>query len=64
MSPFLLLERRLGRLKLSEARISFNYLWVLEPKQASFLNWLGGLPCTHALPKGQDFGFDMDIYVC
>ena len=42
MSPFLLLERRLGRLKLSEARISFNCLWVLGPKQANFLTRLGG----------------------
>ena len=50
MSPFLLLERCLGRLKASEARISFNRLWLLRPKQANFLTRLGGSRCTHALP--------------
>ena len=52
MSPFLLLERCLGRLKASEARISFNRLWLLRPKQANFLTLLGGSRCTHALPSG------------
>ncbi len=51
MSPFLLLEQCLGRLKASEARISFSWRWVLEPKQASFLTRLGGSRCTGLLPK-------------
>jgi len=50
VSPFLLLERCRGRLKASEARISFNRLWLLRPKQANFLTRLGGSRCTHALP--------------
>ena len=61
MSPFLLLERCRGLLKLSEARISFSRQWVLEPKQANFLTLLGGSRCTHALPARRKYRLDKSL---
>ena len=61
MSPFLLWERCLGRLKVSEARISFNSLWLLRPKQANFLTRLGGSRCTHALPAPGNHALDFPM---
>ena len=64
MSPFLLVERHPGRLKLSEARISFSRQCVLEPKQANFLTRLGGSRCTHALPGEAPISLDSFKAAC